>query len=146
MLAAQSGVYWLYPEPEQRCYCRGFDRDSLDHEAVLDAYAHGQHSTQAAMTRFVTMGSALQNAWDKWGTWVTAPRALDLDPEGTKREDISRTPWADYPPHTMLVPTRAKFNHAPNYPSSPYVIPWRQRMSVRQLEDVEIEEHEQSLI
>ena len=90
MTIAQSGVYWLKSEGEWLPRYRGFDKDTLSREAVVEAWATGDRNVKVKgeVTRFVGMAQALQlkaEDWNKWCSWQTTERHLDPWPDGRKR-------------------------------------------------------------
>lgn len=104
----QSGVYWIDDGERVTAYSRGFDRESLRRDDVLDAWKHGRTSVRATLTRFIGLGSCINaqltaTRWEQWRTWDTSDRVLRLTPEGTKRVD--RKPLAFRNAHKRLIPT-----------------------------------------
>lgn len=94
----QSGVYYLVEaDGSEKLYSRGFDADSLDRMAIVNAWARRAHQWEATHQRFIGLGTALAGAdrFSKWRTWQKEPRTLALHPWGTKRtpvEDWGRRP------------------------------------------------------
>lgn len=81
----QAGVYWLKWDGEWHDKYRGFDKDSLDRERIIECWRTGETYT-ASLTRFMGMGSAL-NSTDLrgvWRKWITQPRRLDILPTGKR--------------------------------------------------------------
>jgi DNA polymerase type B, organellar and viral len=108
ILLAQSGVYWSYLSDDSVShFSRGFDKDALTPQLILDAWAKGQTMVEIPTTRFVTLGSALaseERFYSKWRSWDTRPRKLEIRAIG-KRQDI--TDCRNGGPALGLVPTRA---------------------------------------
>lgn len=98
---------------------RGFDEDTLDPNAILNAWRRGKTSVPATSTRFVTMGRAslTDKGFKDWRRWVTEARVLEVRAQG-KRVDRERKPQ----PHKGLVAT----DPAPVYGtiSTPYQLGW----------------------
>lgn len=94
----QSGFYFASDENgEEIVKSRGFDRcrdDTCTHEHcvtrenVLRAMASGVVTMPARLTRFVTMGQALNQSWRLWTRWITSDRVLDLQPLVGKRTHL----------------------------------------------------------
>jgi hypothetical protein len=126
----QSGVYWTRNDGEWKAFSRGFDKGSISVESIRDAWKRGRDSYGATLSRFVTMGSALQAREDApgfkaWRTWRTTPRALALCPAHTKRVDDART----RPSHAArgMVTTHAAVPASymmGQTASAPYPLPW----------------------
>lgn len=122
----QSGVYWTYNDGKAKPFCRGFDKGSLHRDAIIAAWKRGDVTYDASLTRFITMGSALQGSStfaENWRQWRTAPRVLALSPDGTKRARIT----------TKAKPAQGLVNTQPAIPaaqlvgqvaSAPYALPW----------------------
>lgn len=93
---AQAGVYWLHKtgEPDIVKY-RGFDKDSLTPEKIIEAWKSGDNICRAPSTRFIGMGSALSNnvhtTW--WRQWKEIDRELTLYPEGKRSVIEKGEPW-----------------------------------------------------
>lgn len=85
----QSGVYWVDNGNDSSMFCRGFDKGSLDRAKIIRGWKKKDSSYSASLTRFITMGSALQGkkSFNKWRTWSERPRELSLNVSGTKRVD-----------------------------------------------------------
>ena len=86
--AVQSGVYWVGRDGGELHHFRGFDPDSLERQAVRDAWARGERQVLARSTRFQTIGACVGSAkaFEKWRTWKVTVRKLDLQPRaGQKR-------------------------------------------------------------
>lgn len=142
----QSGVYWTdnvladgrkIADP----FCRGFDRGSLDREKIIRAWKTGATKYEASLTRFVTMGSALQgkHSIEHWRRWRTVPRMLSLTSDGTKRVDeIDPSKWTKRNgPHATLIHTLAAVpasQVAGQTMSAPYPLPWVADDGVRPLD------------
>jgi DNA polymerase type B, organellar and viral len=96
MTIVQPGVYWCKINGEWESKFRGFDRDSLSRELVVDKWRHGEDTLPVTLTRFVGMGSALKLVeYDgKWRTWDTQRRELSLVPQG-KRTSLFDPMWAE---------------------------------------------------
>lgn len=126
----QSGVYWTRNGQEWKAFSRGFDKGSISVDSVVAAWKRGAKTYDASLSRFVTMGSALQAREDApgfkaWRTWRTTPRILALSPRGTKRVDLGTTT----PRHAArgLVTTLAATPAAQvmgQKESAPYPLPW----------------------
>jgi len=119
----QSGVYWAHkPNGEVRQFYRGFDKENLTEERVLAAWREGADALPVECTRFVTLGSALAGGerLEKWRTWDTMERKLDLYATG-KREDY---PDIDACPADRLIATRAGHSKMGEQWSYPMVYPW----------------------
>jgi len=108
ILLAQSGVYWSYlADGSVSHFSRGFDKEALTPELILQAWASGAQCVEIPTTRFVTLGSALasdERFYTKWRTWDTRPRKLEIRAIG-KRQDIQENGKRN--PQLGLVPTRA---------------------------------------
>lgn len=135
---AQSGVYWTDSlnargEFETKIFCRGFDRESLPREKVVETWGAGGRMFQAQVTRFVTLGSALAKRREEdfhatWRRWKEdAPRELQLTMDGTKRADMPARFDARRGPARGMVPTRpaepAALVSGPAL-SFAYALPW----------------------
>jgi hypothetical protein len=133
----QSGVYWTHTTTreyqEEMCslhghYCkrghfyRGFDKEFLTEEKVLQAWRDGLKELPVPTTRFITLGTALQS-WEtdnrNWRTWETTDRILKLTAMG-KREDMYTLVY----PYTELVQTRAAPGRNGGVFSTPLSFPW----------------------
>lgn len=108
----QSGVYFLATETpgEYDVYSRGFDRDTLQVDAIHAAWRNGAPTFRASHERFIGLGAALSGLarFKLWRTWHREPRDLALHPWGTKRTPIcarGRSRPAD--PSSRLVRTTA---------------------------------------
>lgn len=70
---------------------RGVNRGSVLRSEVIDALkrdARGEYARiEAEQTRFITLGQALHQDWEKWRRWITAPRMLSVALDG-KRIDL----------------------------------------------------------
>lgn len=139
----QAGVYWLKKDGVWQSKYRGFDKGSLEREAVLDAWTmwadeSGQglcpvcgeptNHVHAKTTRFITVGSALSKAteaefYQVWTRWPTAYHRLNIMPSGkrqpAKQRFVKRPCYAKALYAT--VPTAAL---CPDRPSNPYPILW----------------------
>lgn len=88
----QSGVYFLNTdiEGEYDVYSRGFDRDTLQVDAIHAAWRKGAPTFRASHERFIGLGAALSGLarFKLWRTWHREPRDLALHPWGTKRTPV----------------------------------------------------------
>lgn len=159
MTLVQSGVYWTHErteEPQQKpcplhgAFCeqgqwyRGFDKEHLTEQRVLEAWKRGEEALSIPTTRFVTLGSALasESRWlAYWRQWPTTDRELALSMSNTfKRNDVfgpsgRYDAWgldARYP-EEGLIKTTAQINdrvqglsypYPPEVISTPYVLKW----------------------
>lgn len=126
----QSGVYWTRNGDDWKAFSRGFDKGSISADSVRQAWTRGRKTFDATLSRFVTMGSALQSHPDApgfkaWRTWRTTPRQLALTPVNTKRADLpASTPYAaarGLLPTVAAVPAQQVMGQEM---SAPYPLPW----------------------
>jgi hypothetical protein len=126
----QAGIYWLKGHSEEwqdvtpwKSKYRGFDKGTLDRDAILKAWDNGQTTYEAYSTRFVGMGGALMadDFNTVWRHWLTTPRDLSLIPD-TKRYVKETTCFSTRLCDTMAAWPVALFfgDH-----SRPYPLLWR---------------------
>jgi hypothetical protein len=126
MTLVQSGVYWLdSPKYEKgKLFCRGFDRDAIARETVVDGWRKNAATAKIKMTRFVGMGSATNGRPELWRQWRTTMHDLSLLPTDTKRVA-----------EPNAKPVRGLAGTYPTYPfrvacgdwwSEPYALPFEQ--------------------
>lgn len=126
----QSGVYWTRNGAEWKSFSRGFDKGSISVESIVSAWKRGKRNYDATLSRFVTMGSALQSNPDApgfkaWRTWRTMPRSLALSPANTKRADLPRTtPHAAARQLVATVAAVPAVQAVGQKESAPYPLPW----------------------
>jgi hypothetical protein len=123
MTIVQAGVYWLQKEGLWKSKYRGFDKGSLQREMVINAWSNGTDHLDVTLTRFVGMGSALSSGKrfaEKWRTWDTQPRKLDIIPQGKRRLG-----GVDYKSlATQFMMTEAEVNMNDEVMSTPYPLAW----------------------
>lgn len=128
----QSGVYWIDDGAKSQAFSRGFDRESLSRDAVVNAWKKGRSSIDATLTRFVGMGSCINAQftaarWDQWRQWITSPRRLQLTPANTKRDDVranaSRRAWRALVPTVPALPANV-IGKTFGGMSAPIALPW----------------------
>ena len=112
MLLAQSGVYWSYNlDGSINHFSRGFDKDALTPDVILDAWRAGMQAVDIPTTRFVTLGSALaseERFYSKWRSWDTRPRTLHIRAIGKRQDVLDYTQkYSIGGPAKGLIPTRA---------------------------------------
>ncbi len=139
----QSGVYWTHrtmdtiqkipcPRHGQYCKCvehyRGFDKDSLHEQDVLDAWEADKPFIEIPSTRFVTLGLGLQlQDFSRWHNWETTERRLKLHPTGPSDK---RSPMYKHPrPSEDLVSTypnndKVQYNRSKVEMSDQFPLPW----------------------
>lgn len=118
MTLVQAGVYFLDKDGDWHEKFRGFDKESLQREAIIQCWRDNTNY-QAELTRFTGLGSALMATdFSCWRTWSTDSRKLDIRPTG-KRIAGSRQ---DY--YAGLRTTRPSPNITPDTLSKPYALVW----------------------
>lgn len=87
-LIVQAGVYFLWQDKELIEHYRGFDKDSITPEVILNGWRKREPEIGIPSTRFITLGSALhsERAWNEWRQWRTIQRAISLTGGGGKRQ------------------------------------------------------------
>lgn len=132
MTIVQAGVYFLQnQEGEWYEKFRGFDKGSLDRDAIVEAWASGIEY-EARLTRFVGLGSSLVSRdFTIWRTWKTDRRKLDIRPTG-KRIAGSKKDF-----HNGLRVTKACPNITADVMSSPYSIEWVDGISNKDKQQIE---------
>lgn len=115
----QPGVYFLQDQDDWYDKYRGFDKGALLRADIVKAWQTGS-DYYANLTRFITMGSALQSTdfYGHWRHWETAPRKLDILPNG------KRTPGQDTRYWEGLCDTLPVVNMHTDTISAPYHIEW----------------------
>jgi DNA polymerase type B, organellar and viral len=118
----QAGVYWLKLDGVWISKYRGFDKDSLAREDIIQCWSKGENY-EAHLTRFYGMGSAVgtRNFTDYWRVWRTEPRTLDLSPKG-KRYPAAFTNYHEKLCETDVAPNFADISEG--LLSTPYEIAW----------------------
>ena len=118
----QPGVYWLKTRDGWADKYRGFDKNSLKREEIVEKWRIGEQYYPAKLTRFVGLGSAVsaQSYFEKWRTWDTQVRNLNLIPTG-KRLPSKDEKEREY--YRRLCLTEATHN-ASMMISAPYPITW----------------------
>lgn len=102
------GVYWLHDGDDIKHYSRGFDKETMsDPQLVHKAWSEGRLEINVTQTRMITLGVAhmSENFWKLRGIFVSAPRALKVSGENSKREAIDVMRLA---PHKELICTRPR--------------------------------------
>lgn len=118
MTLVQAGVYFLDKNGDWSEKFRGFDKESLQREAIIECW-RTRTSYKAELTRFVGIGSALASTdFSTWRTWSTDSRKLDIRPTG-KRIAGGRD---DY--YAGLRLTKPSPNITPDTLSKPYALIW----------------------
>lgn len=81
----QSGMYFATTaEGEVVAKTRGTDLGSLTRPDVLAALRRNDTHVPARLTRFTTIGQALQGRWAHWRRWETADKQIALVPGGKR--------------------------------------------------------------
>jgi DNA polymerase type B, organellar and viral len=143
MTIVQAGVYWLKKEGQWYAKYRGFDRDAISRDLVLDAWRNGVKKLPVYVTRFVGMGAALSRTEydDVWRRWITSKRDLDVEPQG-KRVGIMIPEYAE-----KLCYTAPAYNWMEDNLSERYPIIWLDgRRGTREEENMEDKELEDSFL
>lgn len=86
------------PRPVEKS--RGINRGSVKREDVIRALRLSPDRSMAVtaeQTRFVTLGQALNQRFDKWRKWFTEPRVLKVSLMGTKRIECLSSEWETKP-------------------------------------------------
>lgn len=124
----QAGIYWLRKGDDWEVKYRGFDQGSLVRDAILEAWRNGG-SYFATVTRFVGLGSALSsdNYWDRWRTWDTSARELNIYPIGKRFKKESTKYLA-----RKLVRTSPAMNMTPEIISEPHAVSWQTDQLMRE--------------
>ena len=82
ILEVKAGIYWLYGKDGmvQVEHYRGYERNTLKPDDVLQAWSHNQMAVYVPITRFVTLGRALtsQEQFKLWRTWHTDNRKVQI--------------------------------------------------------------------
>lgn len=142
----QSGVYFVRTGKKWEEFSRGFDKDSLNHDAILDAWSRKETVAYFSSTRFCAMGTSTtsRKAWAKRGCWVNIGdndddvkkglrppgRKLNMTTARTKRNEKKTSRgiplWVreGLTPDKCLIDTFASFNHAGLMQSNKYKMPW----------------------
>ena len=115
----QPGVYFLQDQEDWYDKYRGFDKGALMREDIVQAWREGKEY-HANLTRFVTMGSALQSTdfYGHWRKWETQKRKLDIYPQGKRRPGQNTRYWEG------LCDTIAVENYHTDTLSHAYHIEW----------------------
>lgn len=84
----QSGLYFgNLTDGRSVSKTRGVDRGTLTRETVLDRLAEplarDRYAT-APLTRFVGLGVAVSQSWERWRRWETQSKAMILEPSGKR--------------------------------------------------------------
>jgi len=98
MTLVQSGVYWHDTKQKDgsiitRDYFRGFDKDSISREKVIQAWKDDEYKLTCKATRFIGLGSALargtqEKFYQHWQQWETIDRELGITADRmAKREE-----------------------------------------------------------
>lgn len=84
----QSGMYFANLASGGRVdKTRGVDLGSLTRADVLSAMRDGDTHVPARLTRFITLGAALQGRFEHWSRWETGDKRIALAPGG-KRQHV----------------------------------------------------------
>jgi len=115
----QPGVYFLQGQEDWYDKYRGFDKGALLREDIIEAWRSGSEY-HANLTRFITMGSALQSTdfYGHWRKWETQKRKLDIVPGGKRMPGQETCYWE------QLCDTIAVPNYHVDLCSQPYAIEW----------------------
>jgi hypothetical protein len=115
----QPGVYFLQDQDDWKDKYRGFDKGALLRQDIVEAWRKGE-DYYANLTRFITMGSALQSVdfYGHWRKWETQRRKLDIVPNG------KRMPGQDTRYWERLCDTIAVPNMHTDTISTPYHLEW----------------------
>jgi hypothetical protein len=108
MTIIMPGVYWLHDGDAIEHFSRGFDKTTMsDPQLVHRAWSRGEIEINVTQTRMITLGVAHMsvNFWKLRGIFVSAPRALKITGENSKREPIDIIRLC---PHHGLVNTRPR--------------------------------------
>lgn len=116
----QPGVYFLSGETNWLDKYRGFDKSTLLRTHIVATWMLGFQHYEASLTRFVTMGSALNRTdfLKHWRTWPTEQRKLDIHPTGKRMAGQDTCYWQG------LCDTVAVPNMHPEAISTPHSLPW----------------------
>lgn len=119
MTLVQPGVYFLRKGDSWYAKYRGFDKGSLDREAIVQCWEHSCTTYQATLTRFVGMGSCVGTGnWSQWQQWPSEVRELSLVPSGKRQGSLS-TDMAK-----TFIRSNAIRNPHPGQYSRPYPLAW----------------------
>lgn len=90
----KSGFYFGDVAGEEVEKSRGINKGSVTRQTVIHALQNRNLETAvvAEQTRFITLGQALNQTFEKWRSWSTDPRVLKTTIAGTKRLEIM-TDW-----------------------------------------------------
>lgn len=79
----QSGTYF---SGNSTAKSRGVDRGTLTHGDVMEALIMGERFVPATLTRFITLGAALQGreTFRKWCRWITGDKEVSITPPGKR--------------------------------------------------------------
>jgi hypothetical protein len=115
----QPGVYFLQGQDDWTDKYRGFDKGALIRQDIIDAWRFGREY-YANLTRFVTMGSALNSTdfYSHWRKWETQPRKLDIFPTGKRMPGQDTCYWEG------LCDTIPVLNYFTDTLSQPYPLEW----------------------
>jgi DNA polymerase type B, organellar and viral len=116
----QPGVYFLQASDNWFDKYRGFDKGSLLRAHIVASWKLGFTHYEASLTRFITMGSALNrtNFRDYWCTWPTEQRKLDILPSGKRTAGQDTCYW------DRLCDTLPVLNYHMELMSTPHSLEW----------------------
>lgn len=83
----QSGMYFGDTPEGLVTKTRGVDRGSLTRETVLDKMQESKavdRFASASLTRFIGVGVALSQSWERWRRWETIEKHMALEPTGKR--------------------------------------------------------------
>lgn len=108
MTAVMPGVYWLHDGERTTHHSRGFKlSDVSDASLIHKAWSRGADTFDVAVTRFITLGTALtsETMWAMRGRFVSTTKQLCLDGDNSKRLPIALRRER---PHRRMVDTRPR--------------------------------------
>lgn len=126
---------------------RGVNKGSITRDQAIDALRRDELEDaailEAEQTRFITLGQALHQDFDKWRKWITAPRNIQIALNGKRIDLQSRADvWADKSDGWRE--TQGGFHNTEF--SHPYEVAWIQRETTirdrdgRSLEQVRLDD------
>lgn len=123
----QSGVYWVGRGTDTLMHYRGFDPDSLDRAAIIQAWRDGATTWSARSTRFQTLGACVgsDTAFQKWRSWRVTQRQLDLQPRSSQKRVVRGSPRALGRGLVWTTPVQPARGAHQGILSAPVRVPWR---------------------
>ena len=101
--AVMPGIYWLIDGNKLKHYSRGFDKETMEHDAlVVNAWRRRERDVDIKTTRLITAGTAVtsDNFWQMRGCFVECFRSLNISGANSKRYGIRKY----HNPHKGLIP------------------------------------------